>query len=148
MKPKHRLCVCFRYQLKKNLQGQVNEHKQLGEKVFVLKISMCPFNTSKHCEISRGSRPLWATEFIAVWRQSKSMAIGQLLWQYDIRKSTRSNSWTGDGLGKTLLTYMFTDNESGTCFGPKQTTAVDAVPRPKSYYLSDTKYSLCLFCAK
>ena len=128
-------------------RSKSNEHKQLGEKVFVLKISMCPFNTSKHCEISRGSKTTtWATEFRK--RSGDKVRVWRLVSCYgNMTFANLHDRILGPAMGwaRHYHAYMFTDNESGACFGPKQTTAVDAVHIGQTvpYYLSDTKYSLC-----
>ena len=103
-----------------------NEHKQLGEKLFVLKVSLCPYNTSEHCEISRDSSTVtWATEFRK--RSESKVRVWRLVSCYgNMTFANLHDRILGPAMGwvRHYHAYMFTDNESGACFGPKQTTAI------------------------
>ena len=148
-KPEAQLMRLFSLPTQRKLarRSMSNEHKVLGEKLFVLKVSLCPFNTSEHCEISRGSTTTtWATEFRK--RSEGKVRVWRLVSCYgNMTLANLHDRILGPAMGwaRHYHAYMFTDNDSGACFGPKQTSAIDAmhIGRIIPYYLSDTEYSLC-----
>ena len=132
---------------KVKIYSQSDEYKTLSEKIFVFKINICPFNSSKYCGSRETPGKSWQTEFrkrvedeeVKVWRLICCPS-NMTLANFHDRIIGPVMGWA-----RNYHSYLFTDNESGACFAPKRSMAVDSMHfnRVIPYFLDDTKYRLC-----
>ena len=114
------------------LRSETSEHVALQEKIFVIKFSLSPFNSSHHDDFHKREEDT----NVRVWRLITCFGETTL--------NTLHDRILGPAMGwvRHYHSYKYIIPTNGACFGPKSSDAIDSMHGMRSYTLDDSKYQL------